>query len=193
MTQNFWHSHYPKGLPTSIEALEYPSLAHFFEDAVERFSDYPAFTSNGTTYSYAEWGEKSLALANFLQFDLGLARQQRVAVMLPNLLQYPVALFAILRAGLIVVNTNPLYTPRELKYQLVDSEASAIIILENFAHVLEPILGDTSVQHIILTSVGDAYPTMKAIITYQTSTTLSDWRQLTWPVFWFDFNACFFR
>jgi long-chain acyl-CoA synthetase len=149
-----WLRHYPAGTPTDIDPDRYPSLVAVLEQTCARFADRPAFHNLGHTLSYRDLDRLSAAMASHLQ-GLGLARGDRVALMLPNLLQYPVALFGVLRAGLIAVNTNPLYTARELEHQLRDSGAKAIVIVANFAHVLEKVLARTAVEHVIVTEIGD--------------------------------------
>lgn len=136
------------------------TLVSVFDASCRRFAERPAYYNLGVTLRFADLERLSRQLAAYF-LDLGLARGDRVALMLPNVLQYPVALFAALRAGLTVVNTNPLYTPRELRHQLADSGASAIVILENFAHVLEQVIADTSVRHIVTTAVVDLAPLPK--------------------------------
>ena len=133
------------------------TLASLFEASCRRFADRPAYHNLGVTLRFADLERLSRSLAAYL-LDLGLAPGERVALMMPNVLQYPVALFAALRAGLTVVNTNPLYTPRELRHQLADSGATAIVILENFAHVLAQVIGDTAVRHVVTTAVADLAP-----------------------------------
>jgi long-chain acyl-CoA synthetase len=137
------------------------SLKGLFEQSCARFRDLPAFVSMGTTLSYGEVDELSRDFAAFLSSDLGLARGERVAIMLPNLLQYPVALVGALRAGLVVVNVNPLYTATELEFQLEDSGAAAVLVLENFAHTMAQALPRTRVRHVITTQVGDLFPAPK--------------------------------
>lgn len=143
--------------PATIDPDSYPSLVALFEASVRRFADRPAFSNLGITLSYRDLERLSRQFAAHLQ-SLPLKPGERVALMMPNILQYPVALFGALRAGLTVVNTNPLYTARELRHQLADSGARAIVILENFAHVLAQVLPDTRVEHIITTGVGDLAP-----------------------------------
>ncbi len=150
-----WIASYPKGVPATIDPTRYDSLVAMFDEAVERFPDRPAFASFGVTLSYAELERASRAFGAYLQHELGLAPGERVALMMPNLLQYPVALFGVLRAGLVVVNTNPLYTARELRHQLRDSGARAIVVLENFAHVLEAAREGSALEHVVLTSMGE--------------------------------------
>ncbi len=162
--EKIWLKHYPKGIPTEINPDEYTSIVDMFEQSCKRFSDRPAFTNMGRTISFAELEAKTRALAAYLQFDLGLDKGDRVAIMMPNILQYPIALFAILRAGLIVANVNPLYTARELEHQLNDSGAKAIIIVANFAHVLAQVRDQTHVEHVIITDIGDLLAFPKAAL-----------------------------
>ena len=150
-----WLASYPPGVPATIGADEYRSLKHLLEHSMAKHAARPAYTSMGRTLSYADVERMSGDLAAWLQQAAGLSRGDRLAIMLPNVLQYPVSLVAAFRAGLTVVNTNPLYTPRELKAQLADSGARAIVILENFAHVLEEVLEDTAIEAVIVTGAGD--------------------------------------
>ncbi|TCI05531.1 long-chain-fatty-acid--CoA ligase FadD [Corallincola luteus] len=153
--EKVWLKRYPKGVSEFIDPDHYSSLLDIFEEAFGSFADQPAFINMGETMTYRHLEEQSRAFAAYLQQDLGLKKGERVAVMMPNLLQYPIALCGILRAGLVVVNVNPLYTPRELKHQLTDSGTKVIIILSNFAHTLEQIVAETPVEHVILTKLGD--------------------------------------
>ncbi len=132
-----WLKRYPADVPAEIDADRYTSLIEMFEHAVQRYADQPAFINMGEVMTFRKLEERSRAFAAYLQNELGLKKGDRVALMMPNLLQYPIALFGILRAGMVVVNVNPLYTPRELEHQLNDSGASAIVIVSNFAHTLE--------------------------------------------------------
>ncbi|WP_259048285.1 long-chain-fatty-acid--CoA ligase FadD [Klebsiella sp. BIGb0407] len=150
-----WLKRYPADVPAEINPDRYQSLIDMFEQAVGRYADKPAFINMGETMSFRKLEERSRAFAAYLQQGLGLKKGDRVALMMPNLLQYPVALFGILRAGMVVVNVNPLYTPRELEHQLCDSGASAIVIVSNFAHTLEKVVSHTQVKHVILTRLGD--------------------------------------
>ena len=159
-----WLDRYPDGVPAQIDVDHYASLVAMFEDSVERFGERPAFANMGTTLSFAELDGSSRNFAGFLQSRLGLGKGDRLAIMLPNLLQYPVALFGALRAGVTVVNVNPLYTPREVRHQLSDSGTTAIVILENFAHVLEECLSETPVKTVITTRMGDLLPFPKSLI-----------------------------
>ena len=150
-----WLKSYPAGIPAEIDADRFASLPDLLEHIATRFAERPAFRNLGRTISYAELWRRSRDFAAFLQGLPGMARGERVAIMAPNLLQYPVALFGILRAGMTVVNVNPLYTPRELEHQLRDSGAKAIVILENFAGVLQQVVAKTPVEHVVTTQVGD--------------------------------------
>ena len=150
-----WLATYPDGVPEVLGPPPYKSLRELIEFAFSEFADRPAYTNMGTTLTFRELDDLSLRFAAYLQQELKLVRSERVAIMLPNVLQYPVALCGIFRAGLVVVNVNPLYTARELRHQLKDSGARCIIILENFAHTLEEVLGDTSIEHVVTTRIGD--------------------------------------
>lgn len=150
-----WLNRYPADVPAEINPDKYQSLIDMFEQAVNRYSDKPAFINMGETITFRQLDARSRAFAAYLQQGLGLKKGDRVALMMPNLLQYPVALFGVLRAGMVVVNVNPLYTPRELEHQLCDSGASAIVIVSNFAHTLEKVVEKTQVKHVILTRLGD--------------------------------------
>ena len=153
-----WIDSYLPGVPAEIDLSDGATLVSIFDSSVARFADRPSFSCMGHTLSYAELDRMSAEFAAWLSQDLGLERGARVAIMLPNLLQYPVALFGILRAGMTVVNVNPLYTPRELKHQLTDSGAEAILILENFAATLEKVIAETPVKHVAVTGIGDLLP-----------------------------------
>ena len=150
-----WIKSYPDGMPDEVPTPPFKSIRDLFEQAFEKYPGNAAYTNMGRTLDYAELDKLSMQFACYLQKTLGLTRGERVAIMLPNILQYPVAMCGIFRAGLVVVNVNPLYTPRELLHQLNDSGAKCIIILENFAHVLEEVIADTDVSHIVTTGVGD--------------------------------------
>jgi long-chain acyl-CoA synthetase len=156
-----WLENYPAGIPFEIDPDQFGSVADFFGNIVAQFAAKPAFHNLGCTLSYADVDRLSRDFAAFLQGLPGMAEGERVAIMSPNLLQYPVALFGILRAGMTVVNVNPLYTARELQHQLKDSGAKAIVIVENFAGVLQQVLGNTSVKYVITTQIGDLLPVPK--------------------------------
>jgi long-chain acyl-CoA synthetase len=159
-----WLNQYPPGVPADIDADAYPSLKEAIEEAFTTYRQLPAFTNMGATLTYAQLDELSRAFAAWLQRKSGLVRGDRVALMMPNILQYPIALFGALRAGMVVVNTNPLYTPRELEHQLMDSGAKAIVIVENFAHVLQQVLPRTNLKHVLVTGVGDLLGASKGMI-----------------------------
>lgn len=159
-----WLNRYPADVPAEINPDRYQSLVELFEHATTRYADQPAFINMGEVMTYRKLEERSRAFAAYLQEGLGLQKGDRVALMMPNLLQYPVALFGILRAGMIVVNVNPLYTPRELEHQLNDSGAAAIVIVSNFAHTLEKVVAKTQVKHVILTRMGDQLSTAKGTL-----------------------------
>lgn len=153
--EKIWLKSYPPGVPHEVPAPPFRSIRDLFEQAFEKYPDNAAYTNMGTTISYADLDRLSMQFACYLQNSLGLTRGERVAIMLPNILQYPVVMCGIFRAGLVVVNVNPLYTARELKHQLKDSGTKSIIILENFAHILEDVLADVDVEHIVTTGLGD--------------------------------------
>ena len=153
--EKIWLKSYPPGVPEQVPAPPFRSLREMIEHSFQEYPDNPAYTNMGTTLTYRELDELSMQFACYLQKNLELTRGERVAIMLPNVLQYPVAMCGAFRAGLVVVNVNPLYTARELKHQLSDSGARCIVILENFAHILEEVIDDTDVEHVITTGVGD--------------------------------------
>ncbi|WP_426391229.1 long-chain-fatty-acid--CoA ligase [Variovorax sp. R-27] len=166
MTDRPWLSSYPQGVPADIDASQYPSLVALMEESFTKYADRTAYSFMGKDISYAETNRQSKAFAGYLQ-SLGLAKGDRVAVMMPNCPQYPISVAGILRAGLILVNVNPLYTPRELEHQLKDSGAKAIIIMENFGTTLQQCIGATPVKHIVLASMGDRLGFLKgALVNY---------------------------
>lgn len=150
-----WFDNYPPGAEKTIDVNQYESLVELFEQAVRRHPDIPAYINMGKVLTFRKLEERSRAFAAYLQNELRLEKGDRIALMMPNLLQYPIALFGALRAGLVVVNVNPLYTPRELAHQLNDSGAKAIVIISNFAATLEKVVFETGIQHVILTRMGD--------------------------------------
>ena len=150
-----WFDNYPPGAEKTIDVNQYESLVELFEQAVRRHPDIPAYINMGKVLTFRKLEERSRAFAAYLQNELRLEKGDRIALMMPNLLQYPIALFGALRAGLVVVNVNPLYTPRELAHQLNDSGAKAIVIVSNFAATLEKVVFETGIQHVILTRMGD--------------------------------------
>lgn len=158
--QKPWLTQYPAGVPHEINVNQYSSLVDIFEESFVKYADRNAFTCMGHALTYQELDRYSKQIAAYLQ-NLGLAKGARVAVMMPNVLQNPIAIAGILRAGFVVVNVNPLYTPRELAHQLTDSGAEAILILENFATVLQEVLDKVPVKHIVVASMGDMFPLIK--------------------------------
>ncbi|WP_133646797.1 long-chain-fatty-acid--CoA ligase [Paraburkholderia flava] len=159
-----WLDSYPDDVPERIDPTQYPSLAHLLSESFRMFASRNAYVCMGKTMTYAELDAHSRSLGAWLQ-GKGLVKGARVAVMMPNVLQYPVAVAAILRAGLVVVNVNPLYTPRELEHQLRDSGAEAIVILENFAATLQQVVARTGIQHVVVAAMGDLLGSMKGALT----------------------------
>ncbi len=155
-----WLASYPAYVPAQINVDEFPSIVSVLNQACDRFRGNPAFTNLGTTLTYEEIDRLSTRFACYLLNDLKLKKGDRVALMMPNILQYPIAIFGVLRAGLTVVNTNPMYTGRELRHQLKDSGATAIVVLETFAHTLAEVINETSIKQVITTCIGDllAFP-----------------------------------
>jgi len=162
--EKVWLKNYPPGVPEFIDTNEYKSLADLFEKSINQFKDKPAYSNLGTTITYGELDQLTRDFAAYLTDVRGLKKGDRIAIMMPNLIQYPIVLFAALRAGLIVVNTNPLYTDRELEHQLKDSGAIAIVILENFAHTLEEVIEHTDLKTVITTKISDMAPFPKSLL-----------------------------
>lgn len=156
-----WLSSYPEGVPAEIDLNEFSSVNDVFDEAVRNYADRPAFHNMGTTLTYTELDQRVAQFAAFLECKLGLKKGDRIVLMMPNCLQYPIALFGALRAGLVVVNTNPLYTPRELKHQLQDSGAKAVVVLDNFGATVETVLKELKVPHIITSGLGDQLSGLK--------------------------------
>ena len=152
--EKIWLKHYPKGVPAEIDINAYKSVRDVFEESVTKFAARPAFTCMGKTITFSDLDALSAAFGAYLQAN-GCKKGTRVALMMPNILQYPVCLFGILRAGCTVVNVNPLYTARELEHQLADSGAEMIVVVENFAHTVQEVLGKTKVRQVIVTSIGE--------------------------------------
>jgi long-chain acyl-CoA synthetase len=161
--EKFWLKSYPQGVPAEIDYTQYRSLVHLLEEAFHKYASRNAYVCMDKFLTYAEVDEYSRQLGAWLQ-SRGLKKGARIAVMMPNVLQYPIAIAAILRAGYTVVNVNPLYTPRELEHQLNDSGAEAIIILENFATTLEQVIGKTDVKHVVVASMGEMLGGVKGMI-----------------------------
>lgn len=158
-----WLSSYPEGVPADIDFTQYSSLVGLLEESFAKYASRTAYSFMGKDISYDQTNQESLALAAYLQ-SLGLSKGDRVAIMMPNVPQYPVAVAAVLRAGFVVVNVNPLYTARELEHQLKDSGAKAIVIIENFAATLEKCIAQTPVQHVVLASMGDRLGALKGTL-----------------------------
>ncbi|WP_299079322.1 AMP-binding protein [uncultured Paraglaciecola sp.] len=156
-----WVAHYAPGVEPEIDAAKYNSVVEIFDTYTDMYAGNKAYISMHTSVTYQELRAKSEDFAAYLQHQMGLKKGDKFAIMLPNILQYPIALFGALKAGLTVVNVNPLYTPRELKHQLTDSGAKAILVIENFAHVLEAIVDETPIEHIITTQMGDCIGLLK--------------------------------
>ncbi|OLS59469.1 long-chain-fatty-acid--CoA ligase FadD1 [Pseudomonas putida] len=164
MIENFWKDKYPAGVASQINPDEYPNIQAVLKQSCQRFADKPAFSNLGKTLTYGELYELSGAFAAYLQQHTDLQPGDRIAVQLPNVLQYPVAVFGAMRAGLIVVNTNPLYTAREMEHQFNDSGAKALVCLANMAHLAEKVVPKTSVKHVIVTEVADLLPPLKRLL-----------------------------
>jgi long-chain acyl-CoA synthetase len=163
--ERVWLGQYPKGVPADIDPGAYDSLAQVLEQSCDRFRELPAYQNLGVTLSYDDVDRLTQDFASYLQNVLGLNRGDRVAVMMPNLLQYPIAVFGVLRAGMVVVNVNPLYTARELEHQLKDSAARAIVIVENVCATLQEVIDKVPLEAVITTQVGDLAPFPKSLIT----------------------------
>lgn len=162
----FWTARYPKGVGATVEATvnQYRSTLDVFEETVGRFPTKPAFTCMGKTLTFSELNRKAESFAAFLQNELKLKKGDRIAIQMPNILQYPIALFGAIKAGLVIVNTNPLYTEREMKHQFNDAGCTAVIILANFAHNLQKVLHETKIQHVIVTELGDLLGFPKSLV-----------------------------
>ena len=159
-----WLKSYPPGVPEEIDIDAYRSVAEIFEQAVASYGDKPSFSNLGTTLTYNEMARYTSDLGSYLQNLPGMQKGDRVAIMMPNVLQNPISIFATLRAGFTVVNTNPLYTARELRHQLQDSGAKVIIVMENFCHTLTEVIADTPIEHVVTTQLGDMLKFPKSLI-----------------------------
>jgi long-chain acyl-CoA synthetase len=162
--EKVWLKSYPPGVPEEVDLDAYASVTDVFEQAINRFGERPCFSNMGTTLTYSEMDRYTDQLASYLQNLPGMSKGDRVAVMMPNVLQNPIAIFAVLRAGFTVVNVNPLYTPRELRHQLSDSGTKVIIVMENFCHTLAEVIADTPIQCVITTQLGDLLKFPKSVI-----------------------------
>ena len=164
MNENFWKDKYPVGIAAEIDPDQYPNIQAVLKQSCQRFADKPAFSNLGKTITYGELYELSGAFAAYLQQHTDLQPGDRIAVQLPNVLQYPVAVFGAIRAGLVVVNTNPLYTAREMEHQFNDSGAKALVSLANMAHLAEQVLPKTGIKTVIISEVGDMLPPLKRLL-----------------------------
>lgn len=160
-----WFKHYPKGIPTEVNPEKYTSLVELFEEACGKYGNMPAFENMGKYLNFCEVDDLATDFAAYLQNTVGLKKGDKIIIQMPNLLQYPVAMFGALKAGLVVVNTNPLYTPKEMEHQFQDAGAKAIVILANFAHNLEKVLPNTKIETIIITEIGDLLGGVKGWLT----------------------------
>ncbi|MDQ1922775.1 long-chain fatty acid--CoA ligase [Massilia pseudoviolaceinigra] len=159
----FWLKSYQEGVPAEIDYTQYRSLTHLLEEAFRKYADRKAYVCMDKSITYGELDRMSVQMGAWLQ-SRGLKPGARVAIMMPNVLQYPVAMAAVLRAGYVIVNVNPLYTPRELQHQMIDSGAEAIIVLENFAHTVQEVLAKTQIKHVIMATMGDLLGPLKGMI-----------------------------
>ncbi|MGE4407154.1 long-chain-fatty-acid--CoA ligase FadD1 [Pseudomonas sp.] len=164
MTDNFWKDKYPVGVASEIDPDEYQNIQAVLKQSCERFADKPAFSNLGKTLTYGELYKLSGDFAAYLQHNTDLQPGDRIAVQLPNLIQYPIVVFGAMRAGLIVVNTNPLYTAREMEHQFNDAGAKALVCLANMAHLAEDVLPRTGIRHVVVTEVGDMLPPLKRML-----------------------------
>ncbi len=162
--EKIWLKHYPAGVPHEVDVARYASAYQIYEESVAKFADKKAFTNMGVSLTFAELDRHVERFAAFLQHELGLVKGDRIAIQMPNVLQFPVVVFAALRSGLTVVNTNPLYTAKEMRHQFKDAGAKCVVILANYAHLLEEVLGDTGIAHVVVTEIGDLFPTAKRIL-----------------------------
>lgn len=164
MKEQPWFRHYPKGVPYEIDPEHYTSLVQMYEESFKKFSDLISYENIGSKITYRQLDILSMNFAKFLQNKLNMKKGDRIAIQMPNLMQYPIALIGAHRAGMVVVNTNPLYTPREMEHQFCDSGAKAIVILENFASNLQEIISRTSIEHVIIAKIGDVLGGLKGMI-----------------------------
>lgn len=162
--ERIWLKNYPKGVEHDINPDQYKNIDEVFRQSCQEFADRPCFTNFGVTYTFAQMDKLVNQFASFLQHELKLKQGDRIAIQMPNVLQFPVVCFAALRLGLIVVNTNPLYTPKEMLHQFKDSEAKAIVILSNYAGHLQQIIKETKIESVVVTSIGDLFPLPKKLL-----------------------------
>ena len=164
MLENFWKDKYPAGVSPEIDPDQYPNVLAVLKDSCQRFANKPAFTNLGKTLTYGDLYTLSGHFAAYLQKHSGLQPGDRIAIQMPNVLQYPIAVFGAMRAGYVVVNTNPLYTPREMEHQFNDAGAKALVCLANMAHMAEEVVPKTGVKHVIVTELGDMLPPLKRVL-----------------------------
>lgn len=162
--EKIWLSKYPKGIPSEVDLTQYQSITDAYNESITKYADLTSFSNMGVQLSFSELDVLVKKMASFMQNELKLVKGDRVAIQIPNLLQFPVIAFAALRSGLIIVNTNPLYTAKEMQHQFKDSGAKAIFILANYAHLLESVLKQTDIESIVVTEVGDLFPTPKRLL-----------------------------
>lgn len=162
--EKIWLKNYPKGVSPEVDLSKYGSLVDIYEESIRMFTSKKAFTNMGVSLTFTELDQKVDQFASFLQNELKLKKGDRIAIQMPNVLQFPIILFAALKVGLTVVNTNPLYTAKEMQHQFKDSGAKAVVILANYAHLLESILKNTSIESVVVTEIGDLFPTPKRIL-----------------------------
>ncbi|HTN35176.1 MAG TPA: AMP-binding protein, partial [Marinobacter sp.] len=159
--EQFYQDKYPTGVPREVDLSKYQSMVDVFEQAVKKYADRPAFSAVGTTLTYRDLDTQSRNFAAWLQNKTDLKPGDRIAIQLPNLNQYPVVAFGAMRAGLIIVNTNPLYTTREMEHQFNDSGAKALVVLANMADKAEKVLPHTGIEHVIVSEIADMHPLIK--------------------------------
>lgn len=162
--EKIWIKKYPPGVPAEINPEIYNSVLHVFDESCKKFRHQVAFTNMNVSITFDELDRKVSDFASFLQNELRLKKGDRFAIQMPNVLQFPVAIFGALRAGLVIVNTNPLYTAKEMQHQFKDSGAKAILILANYGHLLEQIIKDTPIESVIVTEIGDMFPFPKDLV-----------------------------
>ena len=161
MDAEFWKGKRAPGVPDTVNPDAYSSILDLFDQSIARYGDKPAFTGLGHTLSYREIDDLSTRFASWLQHHTDLQPGDRIAIQMPNLLQCPVVVYGALKAGLVIVNTNPLYTAREMRHQFADSGARALVFLDTFGHLVEEVVGDTALDYLIVTSLGDCLPAPK--------------------------------
>ena len=162
--KKFWTKNYPSGVNNNLNLNQYNSFVDLFNEGFKKYPNEIAFENMGKSITFKELDELTKSFSNFLIYELNLKKGDRIAIQSPNVLQYPVALFGAIRSGIIVVNTNPLYTPDEMRHQFKDSGCKAILILSNFAYNLEKIISDTAIEHVIISDMGDMLGSVKGAL-----------------------------